>query len=189
MPSRCRFATLLIAVAGLTALAACKSPQELPNAQIPNTVDTVTLYALNGTPVGTPSAYALIGPKVVDVGVPPPVFDFAFNIDGDPVLMPSGTFPGLPNVAGLQRATSPTFGLILTAPIDGYVIDKPLVIGPEALVLMRSATFLCADGTNHSLYGKLHVLDISVTARTVRFEVMVDQNCGYLSLAPGLPVQ
>jgi hypothetical protein len=129
----------------------------------------------------------------VDVGLPPtdPTqwFDFSFNIDSQPVLLPSGTFPGLPNVAGLQVSDATAFPAITIAPIDGYVIDKPLVISTGILVLARGANFLCADGTNHSLYGKLHVLGINLQARTVTYEVMVDQNCGYISLAPGLPTQ
>jgi len=69
------------------------------------------------------------------------------------------------------------------------VNNKPLVISPGMLVLARSATFQCTDGTNHSLYGKLHILAIDFVARTLQFEVTVDQNCGYLGLAPGLPDQ
>src|SRR5882672_6214695 len=111
MPARCRIVACLTAVAGLALLAACKSPQSLPNAQDINQVDTVTLYALSGTPVGTPSAYAVIGPQIVDVGQSAK-FDFVFNVDSQPVLMPSGTFPGLPNVAGLQRSTATSFNAI-----------------------------------------------------------------------------
>jgi hypothetical protein len=42
---------------------------------------------------------------------------------------------------------------------------------------------------SHSLYGKLHILSIDVPTRTVTYEVMVDQNCGYIALTPGLPTQ
>jgi hypothetical protein len=188
MPSRCRFAACLTAVAGLALLVACRSPQDLPNATVVNTVDTVTLYALQGTAIGTPSAYALIGPEIVDMGLSA-TFDFAFNIDSEPVLLPSGVFQGLPNVAALQKSNAPSFDAITKAPTDGYVNNKRLVIGVGMLVLVRSRTFVCTDGTNHSLYGKLHVLAIDVSARTMQFEVTIDQNCGYLGLAPGLPTQ
>jgi len=188
MPSRCRFTACIIAAAGLVLSAACKSPQDLPNAQIPNTVDTVTLYALSGTPVGTPSAYALIGPEIVytDQRVK---FDFAFNIDSQSVLLPSGVFPGLQKNSGLQKATAPSFAALTEAPTGGYVGDRPLAIDVGTLVLLRSATQICPNGASLSLYGKLHVLAIDLSARTVQFEIVVDQNCGYLSLAPGLPTQ
>jgi hypothetical protein len=197
MLSRFRFAACITAVAGLALFAACKSPQNLPNAQFPNTVDTVTLYALNGTPIGTPSAYALCGgsstgctvPQIVHTDQPPVVFDFAFNIDSQAVFLPSGVFPGLQKNSGLQTSNAPSFAAVTTAPTDGYIIDKRLVITEGAVVLLRSRTQICADGSTHSLYGKLHVLGLDVPARTIQFEVVVDQNCGYLSLAPGLPAQ
>lgn len=186
MPSRFRITVCLTAVTGLALFAACKSPQNLPNAQIPNRTDTVTLYALSGTAPGTPSGYALIGPLVVYTERSP-LFDFAFNIDSQPKLLPSGTFPTLPNVAGLQKSSATSFFTLREAPLDGYVIDQPLVISPGMLILARSATQICADGTNHSLYAKLHILEIDFVARTVQFEVMVDLNCGYLNLTPGIP--
>ena len=193
MSSRCRFTACITAAAGLALFAACKSPQDLPNAQVPNVVETVTLYALNGTPPGTPSAYALIGPG----GGGPTIvhtelsvaFDFAFTIDSEPALLPSGVFPGLQRNSGLQKSNAASFEAVTTAPTDGYVIDKRLAVTEGTIVLVRSKTQICADGTNHSLFGKLHVLAIDLTARTLQFEVLVDQNCGYLSLAPGLPTQ
>ena len=188
MPSRCRFAAGLTAVAGLASLVACKSPQDLPNAQVTNTVDTVTLYALNGTPIGTPSAYALIGPQIVHTDQSA-VFDFAFNIDSQAVLLPSGAFAGLQRNSGLQKSNAASFAAVTMAPTDGYVLDKPLVIDVGTIALLRSRTQICADGSNHSLYGKLHVLALDLSARTMQFEVVVDQNCGYLSLTPGLPTQ
>jgi hypothetical protein len=188
MPSRCRFAAGLTAVAGLALLAACKSPQDLPNAQVANTIDTVTLYALNGTPPGTPSAFALIAPQIVQTEQST-AFDFAFNIDSQAVLLPSGSFPGLQKNSGLQKSNAATFAAVTMAPTDGYILDKPLVIDVGTIALVRSRTQICADGSNHSLYGKLHVLSLDLSARTLQFEVTVDQNCGYLSLTPGLPTQ
>ena len=189
MPSRFRFTVCLTTVAGLALFAACKSPQNLPNATIPNQSDTVTLYALSGTAPGTPSGYALIGPAgpLVVYTERSFTFDFAFDIDSQPKLLPSGTFPTLPNVAGLQKSSAASFFALREAPLDGYVIDQPLVIGPGMLILVRSATQICADGTNHSLYGKMQILEIDYVARTLQFEVMVDRNCGYLNLTPGIP--
>ena len=148
----------------------------------------MTLYALNGTAPGTPSAYALSGANPVHTELSP-VFDFAFNIDSQPKLIPSGVFLGLPNVAALQTSNAPSFVALTMSPTDGFINNKPLVIDVGKLVLARSATLLCADGTNRSLYAKLHVLAIDLSARTIQFEIVIDQNCGYLSLAPGLPTQ
>lgn len=151
-------------------------------------MDTVTLYALNGTPIGTPSAYALIGPEIVHTDQTA-TFDFAFNIDSQPVFMPSGLFPGLQRNSGLLPSTATSFDAITAAPTQGYVMDHSVVVSVGTLLLLQSRTQLCADGTNHALYGKLHVLALDLVARTVQFEVLVDENCGYLSLTPGLPTQ
>ena len=188
MPSRCRFAACLTAIAGLALLVACNSSLGLPNAQVPNSVDTVTLYALRGTPVGTPSAYALIGPAIVHTDQSP-VFDFAFDIDSEPVLLPSGVFPGLQKNSGFQKANAASFAAVTAAPTVGYVGDRRLAISVGTLALVRSRNQICADGSSRALFAKLHVLALDLSARTVRFEVVVDQNCGYLSLLPGLPTQ
>jgi hypothetical protein len=116
-------------------------------------------------------------------------FDFAFNIDSEPVLLPAGSFPGLQKNSGLQKSNAPSFAAVTMAPTDGYIGDRRLPINIGDVVLLRSLTRLCADGSNHSLFGKLHVLALDLSARTVQFEIIVDQNCGYLSLAPGLPEQ
>jgi hypothetical protein len=187
MPSRCRFAACLITVAGLAVPTACRSPQSLPNASIPNVVDTVTLYALRGTPIADPSAYALIGPEVVHTDQTAD-FDFAFNIDSQAVFLPSGTFSGLQRNSGLLKSGA-AFNNITIAPTEGYVIDQPLVISVGMVAQMRSRSKTCSDGQNRSLYGKMQVLALDLSARTVQFEVLVDQNCGYLGLAPGLPAQ
>jgi hypothetical protein len=189
MRSRCHFAAFLTAVAGLGALGACGSGQILANPTILNRVDTVTLYALSGTAIFTPSEYALIGPALV-YPYQTPAFDFAFDIDSQsqPVLLPSGAFAGLQKTSGLQKSNV-SFGNLIMAPTDGYVGDRALAISVGTVALVRSFTEICSDGATFSLYGKLHVLAIDLSARTMQFEVTVDQNCGYLGLAPGLPTQ
>ena len=145
----------------------------------------MTLYALGGTAVGTPSAYALIGPEIVhaDQSI---LFDFAFNIDSQPKLLPSGAFATLQRTSGLQKSNT-SFENLTEAPSDGYVVDKALPISVGTVALVRSRTQICPDGSTWSLYAKLHVLAIDLTARTMQFEVTVDQNCGYFELTPGLP--
>jgi hypothetical protein len=182
--ARCAFA---LAVAGL-ALFACRSPQSLPPAQFVNVVDTVTLYALSGTPFTTPSAYALPGPQVVRTDQTTG-FDFAFNIDtlGQPMLVPGGAL-GLPKDAGLLR-TGSTFESITQAVTEGYILDKPLVIVVGTVAFARSRVQTCLDGSKVSLYAKLRVLALNYGTRTITFQILVNQNCGYLGLAPGLPSQ
>ena len=191
MLSRRCSAACALAVLGLALLAACSDSLGLPPATIANKVDTVTLYALSGTPFTTPSAYALNGAVAVRTDQTT-AFDFAFNII-DPlsqaVLVPSGALR-LPRTPGLQRSSS-AFSAITMAPIDGYDLDNPLVVTPGAVVVVRSRSLSCADGRTESLYAKLRVLavDTSSAVRSIRFEILTDQNCGYLGLQPGLPAQ
>jgi len=183
---------LLVAVTGFALLGACNSTI-LPPATTANVVDTVTLYALNGTPLGTPSAYAISGPLVVRTDLSAS-FDFAFNIDTlhRPVLVPTGVLA----LGVVQASTQPgfvlsssTFADLTQAPTGGYEIDSALVVAVGNVIIARSRGLTCSDGTTNTLYAKLHVLAISTTARTIQFEALADQNCGYVGLEPGLPQQ
>ena len=192
MRARRSLATFALAVSGFALLAACNSSLLAP-ANVASVVDTVTLYALSGTPLFTPSAYALNGRSRVrtDLSIS---FDFAFNFDSlrRPVFLPAGAL-GLPKTAippGFQATTTP-FANLTIAPIDGYETTLPFVVDTGRVVLARSTSLTCPDGTIQSLYAKLHVLavDTAATARTIQFEILTDQNCAYRGLTPGIPGQ
>jgi len=183
-------AAFALAVTGLTLLAACTNSLVAP-ANVENVVDTVTLYALSGTPLFTPSAYSVIGPQLVATELSL-ALDFAFNFDSlrRPVLLPAGAL-GLPKSTlqpGFQLSTTPFADLTL-APTDGYATANPFLVDTGNVVLARSRSLTCPDGTVQSLYAKLHVLavDTAATARTIRFEILTDQNCAYRGLEPGTP--
>ncbi len=190
MRSRLWSLALGLGVTGLTLLAACSS-SPLPPALYVNVVDTVTLYALEGTPLGTPSAYALNGRRLVRTETSI-AFDFAFNFDslGQPVFLPIGAIGlGTSNVntdPGLQ-VSSATFDNVTIAPTDGYEVDKPFSVAAGVVAVARSRVQTCADGSTVPLYAKLQVLDIDAVARTIHFQILVNQNCPYLGLAPGIP--
>src|SRR5205814_8544395 len=91
MPSRPLCAVLTLAVAGVAALAAaCSGTTGLPTAVFTNVVDTVSLFALDGTPITAPSAYLLQGKARVRTDQSASL-DFAFNFDSlhRPVLLPT----------------------------------------------------------------------------------------------------
>jgi len=175
-----------IAVASLTF--ACGNTTGLPAPAITNKVDTVSLYALRGTAITLPSAYSLEGALAVRTDQTT-AFDFAFDFDsiGEPALFPTQPLH-LGALSGLQRVTTP-FAAITLAPTGPYVFDKPLALDTGTVVLVRSRPTICVFGATVSLYAKLHVLAVDSTARRLDFEVLVDQNCGYRGLAPGLPKQ
>ncbi len=194
MHSRRSFCALASGVTGIALVAACSSTL-LPPATLANVVDTVTLYALGGTPLGTPSAYSIAGrtPVRIELGTS---FDFAFDFDalGHPVLVPAGVYPGLLTAkdttvqAGFQPSATP-FASVTLAPREGYEVVKPFAVDSDAVVLARSHFQGCVYGFQGALYAKLHVLGIDPVARTIRLEILADQNCGYFGLAPGIPGQ
>ena len=194
MPPPARCAAPTVAVFGLALLAAaCSNSTGLPAPIIPNVVDSsVSLYALFGTPISSPSAYDInlrsVGRQLVRTDQTP-AFDFAFNLDssGHAVLLPTGAV-GLGQASGWQLASVP-FDSITLAPSGGYVFDQPLAVSAGTVAIVRSRPTNCLFGVTVSLYAKLLVVAIDPTARRIDFEIMVDQNCGYRGLAPGLPSQ
>jgi hypothetical protein len=162
-------------------------------ASFENTTDTVTVYALNGTPASTPAGLSLIGRSavVINAGFG---FDVAFDIDAQgqttmyTVRYVAGGLSGAHTVA-LQRYTG-KFDDLLKAPTTGYVSDSLLVAKVGDVVALSSADPLACAYSIYSnvIYAKLEILDIDPVARTVRSRFTVDPNCGFLSLIPsGIP--
>lgn len=176
------------AVLLLVAAAACSSSTGLPAATQANTVDTVSLYALNGDtlPLDRPSGFDLFSNLVVRTDRTSG-FDFAFNLtaDGKAELLPTYVL-GLPRGSGFIRSNT-QFPLITSAPLGGYQDSLPTVLDSGGVAIMRSRPVLCITGSVLYYYGKLHVLAVDTTARRVDLEVLVDRNCGYHSLLPGIP--
>lgn len=180
-------AVLLPAATGLALVVACGQPLGLPVAQVANEVDTVSLFALDSTPLSAPAAYDLHSRARVRTDRSS-LFDFAFNIDSSgAVLLPTGSL-GLGEASGIQLATTP-FDSILVAPGGGYVTTKSVVVKSGAVALVHSRLITCAFGASVFLYAKLRVLAIDTAARRIDFAILVDANCGYRGLEPGLPHQ
>ncbi len=188
MPPHRRIAARVVALTGLGLLVvACNDTSNLPAPFFTNVVGTVSLFALRGTAITLPSAYSLEGAQPVRTDQTTQL-DFAFDFDslGAPALFPTGAIH-LGLSSGLQRSTT-AFDAIKLAPTGGYVFDKPLALDTGTVVLVRSRPTPCV-GTTVSLYAKLRVLGVDSTARSLRFEILVDQNCAYRGLEPGLPKQ
>jgi len=190
MPPRPRFVGPTTAVLALALLAAaCGDETGLPAAGIPNTVDRTALHALSGTPISAPSAFRLDGAEKLVRTDQSAAFDFAFNFDTlkRAVLLPTGA-AGLGVGSGLQR-TALAFDSIKVAPTGGYVFDQPVVVDSGTVAIVRSRPINCLFGATVSLYAKLQVLAIDTIARRLDFQILVDENCGYRGLEPGIPKQ
>ena len=177
-------------------LAACSDNPVLPPAQIPVADQVATLYALTGTPVNTPSAYSMLLPGEVRLDQTS-AFDFAFDIrpdsafglgtTGDTIaaLLPRYLF-GFRADGGLQLTTQ-DFDSINAAPQGGYEATKPLRIRQGSVLFATSQVQTCNFGVYLPHYAKMVVQEIDLVARTATIHVVLDPNCGYRSLAPGIP--
>ena len=180
--------TLALAIA-LTVAASCGDPLGLPAPAIPNRTDTVSLYALSGTPVTTPSAYIISFRQVARTDQSQTGFDFTFDIDttGRPVLLPTKAM-GLPIGSGIQL-TQHAFDSVTIAPTGSYQSDSAVAVDSNDVMILHSRPLVCSFGITSIYYAKLHVLRIDTTAaqRRIDFEILTNINCGYRGLEPGLP--
>jgi hypothetical protein len=188
MTPRRRLVAVTAVVTSLALLAAaCSNTTGLPAAFFTNVVDTVSLYALRGTAITLPSAYSLQDTARVRTDTTVSL-DFAFDFDstGKPVFLPTAALH-LGTASGLQR-TSTAFGAITLAPSGGYILDSAMTVDTGTVLYAVSRPVTCLIGAV-PLYAKLHVLSVDTAARRLDFEILVDLNCGYRGLAPGLPTQ
>lgn len=176
----------------LTAAAlACGEPNYLPNPSLPNAVDTLAVYAIAGTEVWRPSGYSATERRTVRVDQATTV-DFAYQItpDGRRILLP-GALIGQTGTNGVNPGilvTDKPFDSLTIAPLNGYkTLDTiPASVGLVFYLKGRSSPF-CFLGS--PTYGKVQVLGFNDSSRTMRFQVLVNGNCGYKSLEPGLPTK
>ena len=170
----------------LFAATACSDSTGLPSASLTNVERTDTLYALIGTPISTPSAYALEGSQRIrtDLSVD---FDFAYNVESaGPAFLPRAAL-GIDPTATVNPgflASTATFEAIKVAPSNGYVTNQaiPIAVGDRFVVRSRVT---CTIGVPK--YAKLEVVAIDNVAKLVVFRVLTDDNCGFKGLEPGLP--
>ena len=180
----------LAAVLALAVAIAC-SDDLLGTPTVANAIDTVTLGALEGTPISVASGYNISTGAVrtddPNVGVS---FEFAYNVrklgDGtyQRVFLPRAALVGAGSTAdpGLLRQTK-TFAEITRAASNGYTADSAVPIQVGERYLVRSRVVCVSLGV--PLYGKLEIL--SFQDSTVTFKVLTDLNCGFRDLNVGLP--
>ncbi|MEK7379811.1 MAG: hypothetical protein AAB075_02230 [Gemmatimonadota bacterium] len=171
-------------------LLACGDPNQLPPANFQNVVDTLTVYALSGTEVWRPSGYAATEFRVVRLDQTNSA-DFAFDIRGtQPVLLPAQAIgqPGSRSLSPGLLNTPLVFDEITYAENSGYnSVDTVHAAVGQSFYLRARAVPSCFLGT--PTYAKLEVLAIDDQARTMTFRVLVNLNCGYKGLEPGLPTR
>lgn len=165
---------------------ACSDSNE-PTATIENFERTDTLWALVGTPVSTPSGYSIQGRLRVrtDLSVD---FDFAYNVEtsGQHVFLPRAAL-GIDTAAAAKpgfQLRNESFEAITLAPSNGYITDfpVPIVLGQRFVVRSR---LICDIGVPK--YAKMEILEFNETLGLVSFRILINDNCGFRGLEPGLP--
>jgi len=182
-------ATMCVAVV----LSACGDPTNL-KANLLNSVDTLFVYALTGTPPSYPSGVSIVASQAVRVdGFAG--FDVALDIDaaGRPVVYPVKLVvasPGTARPVGLQKVAAP-FAAVLEAPSAGYNTDASVVLAPGETVVIRSphngSGDICQFAVSPYLYAKITVDSVNLDSRILYLRMGIDPNCGFRSFADGVP--
>jgi hypothetical protein len=172
--------------------AGCDNTLALPAAGIPNDTNTVTLHALQGTPINAPSGFDVIRGVTARTDDQSEGFDIAFDIDdeGRALIFTTGAL-GL-NVRSAIQTSDRAFGDIVIAPLEDYGLDSVLVVGVDSVFIVRSrpASFGCIFFLGQlPRYGKFHVLDLNLETRQITLKNLVNMNCGYRGLEIGLPTR
>ena len=167
--------------------AACSDSNGLPDATIPNVERSDTLWALVGTPVTTPSGYSVDGGLRVrtDLFVD---FDFAYNVltTGEHVFLPLAAL-GIDTATAAKpgfQLRSESFEAITIAPSNGYVTDVAVPIAEGQRYVVRGR-ISCDIGVPK--YAKMEILSFDEVTQIVSFRIMINDNCGFRGLEPGIP--
>ncbi len=182
-------ATMCVAVV----LNACGDPTSL-RATAFTTVDTLSVFALTGTPPSYPSGISILAGQAVRVdGFAS--FDVALDIDaaGQAVVYPVKLVVSSPNgsrAVGLQKVAG-SFETVLEAPRTGYENNASFVLAPGATIVIQAAHNgggdFCQFALSPFLYAKIAVDSVSLASRTLYLRMGVDPNCGFRSFASGIP--
>lgn len=183
-----RFRLAASAVSLIWVIGGCGDSTGLPPATVANVIDTVIVYALQDTPLTTPSAFDIVNARAArtDKGE---IFDLAFDInaENENLIMPAGALNLQPEAGILS--TEKAFSEIVRAPEDDYEVMDPLPVSVGDVFVGRSrrSSNFCGYLGSLPRYAKFQVLAIDVDQRSVTLEFLANVNCGYRSLEPGLP--
>jgi hypothetical protein len=184
---------LLAAIAAVAGLNACGDPTNL-QASLPTAVDSLSVFALSGTPAAYPSGLAILGGQPVRVDGSAS-FDVAFDINanGDAVIYPVKLVvaaPGTARPVGLQKVAG-LFDAIIEAPKAGFEADSGLVMPAGQVVVLQSAHNgqgdICQFAINPNIFAKIGVDSVNLASRIIYFRLGIDPNCGFRSFATGIP--
>ena len=190
MKLRLALVATIFVVVGLNA---CGDPTSLQASTI-TTVDTLSVFALSGTPPSYPSGISLLARQPVRVDGNAN-FDVAVDIDQNgvaivyPVKLVVGS-PGGSRPVGMQTLPL-SFDQLASAPKSGYEADSALTLVPGRTIVIQSqhnfSGDICQFALNPNIFAKLAVDSVNLASRTVYLRLGLDPNCGFRSFAAGIP--
>lgn len=189
MTSRLLRSCVGLVSSALLGLAACKDPNRIDTLSAVF-ADTLTVFALTGTPPSFPAAY-LASAGAITRADGSFNFDVAFDIDSaNNVVVYPQRFVGVarlgPKPVGLQRFTG-DYESLTRAPGSGYVFDSTFTVKPgEGLVMQVQSPNECLLYFSTVHYTKMVIDSVDPGRRTVYFRTAHDPNCGYRTLVPGV---
>jgi hypothetical protein len=161
-------------------------------ASLPTLSDSGVVYALNGAPLGAPTALQISTGQLVPANSSF-LFDVAFDIDstGHVLFMPLRTVASAlapTHAVGLQVSPA-SFDNVNSAPKSGYRADTTL-IGSTDVTVLAQANDVTTCGfalAGQNLYAKIVVRSVDLATRSMKVVFTVDPNCGFVSFADGVP--
>jgi hypothetical protein len=189
--SKSRVATLAAAVLTVAGVA-CSDFTGVP-ASLSTMTDSGTVYAINGAPLGAPTAlHAYSGTLLpADANF---IFDVAFDLDasGNIIVLPQRAIAsGLATTHSVALApVSDTFEAVTEVPRGlAFRADTALTVKRNQVVLAQisDGTACGFSLTGTTIYAKLVVRSIDRVNRTMTVRYVVDPNCGFRSFLPGVP--
>ncbi len=186
MLSSFELARLFLICAAALPLVACD--EELGLDDWTATPDTNVIYSLSRPELlGRPSAYDFINHTVLRVETPAATnsWDVALRDEGGQLaLVPASGFQGQVSRAGLALITNQTFEELAEAPEDTAAFSSaPAVLQAGQVYAVRTRRAACSF-SNSVRYAKIKILDVDVTAGTVRFESILNPFCNDRALIP-----
>lgn len=170
------------ALAVLAAVSACEDPFEQFLAPVPDEPSEVALVDHRTGALQEPSAFDMLGTRPVRVDQSDG-WDFLFSLppDGPAELRPFGAVADDPNGSGVQRLGE-AFEEIRRAPLEGYSGEEGVAVteGDVLAIVSRVAT-----QASCRRFGKIRILEVDRSGGVLRFEHLVNPNCGVRGLVPG----
>jgi hypothetical protein len=180
-------------IALATALLAVVACEDVTRSIDPTTnvaEDTLTVFALRGSPLSAPTALDLFTLSTLRIGQGNALYDLAVDTAaGVAVLYPSQLLELEAPNTGLLEATA-TFESIAEAPTAGYqdTAAVSLTVGETVVVRARNQCVRGFPGRDF-FFAKVQLLELGTSGgfSTARFRIRTNPNCGFRSFADGLP--